>query len=77
MKGRVASQRKECIKLRTDVIGVELVDTDKDGCSCPTESPGNRGAELRELARMEVVYYAVVELRKEKVISILVNLHSS
>ena len=49
-------------EVRTDVVGVELVNTDEHADGRRTESPFGEGAEEGELARVEVVHAARVKL---------------
>ena len=49
-------------EVRTDVVGVELVNTDEHADGRRTESPFGEGAEEGELARVEVVDEERIEL---------------
>ena len=61
MSKRIYAAQKNRRK-RTNVVGVELVDADKDTDGRRPEHPGESPAEHGELARVEVIHEDAVEL---------------
>jgi hypothetical protein len=59
---RVIRRKGDAKEGRTDVIGVELVYSDKDADGGGTQGPGGGRPELRELARVKVVEHDTIEL---------------
>ena len=51
-----------CNYIRTDIIRVEVIHSNKDTDGSGAQRPGRNGPNDRELARVEVVHAARVEL---------------